>query len=134
MVSSTAALFTLITGFGIYIFVKYLIFRSECKRIAMMFFYGITIADLALRCAVMISLNYRSFFAEETLILSVISLFAALLVGSANAYILCSLITDLKLLMCLKKEQLENYREQLLVFLLLRPSYVRAILSLSFSF
>ena len=70
----------------------------------MMIFYFLTLIDLSCRMAIMISLNYRTFFAMENLVLSVICLELALMVGTANAFILTSLTIDLKTLKCQSEE------------------------------
>ena len=68
-----------------------------------MIFYLITFANLGLRMAIMITLNWRPYFASENLVLSVISLWMALLVGTTHMQILKSLIIDLQTLSCLDK-------------------------------
>ena len=82
MVSTAAALFLALILAGLYIFVKYLVVRAQCKRVSMMIFYLLAITGLSTRMAIMISLNYRAFFATENLVLSVISLMFALMVGT----------------------------------------------------
>ena len=66
----------------------------------MMIFYFLTLVDLVGRLAIMISLNFRPFFAMEILVLSVVCLELALFVGASNAWILTSLTIDLKTLKC----------------------------------
>ena len=70
----------------------------------MMIFYLLTLVDLTCRMAIMISLNFRAFFATENLVLSVICLELALMVGTSNAFILTSLTIDLKTLKCKNEE------------------------------
>ena len=50
--------------------------------------------------AIMVELNYEPFFEDTNLILSVVSLMFALMVGTAHAFILSTLIIDLKTLKC----------------------------------
>ena len=72
----------------------------------MMIFYVLTIIDLVGRLAIMISLNYRSFFAMENLVISVVCLELALMVGTSNAFILTSLTIDLRTLKCQTEEEM----------------------------
>ena len=105
--NTSACLFGLVILFQTYVFVKYLVVRAGCQRVAMMVFYFFIFADLFTRMAIMISLSYRPFFATENLILSVCSLLFALLVGTSHAWILISLIIDLRVLKC---EDVESYQ------------------------
>ena len=84
LVSSSAAVFLAVILFGLYIFCKYLVIRSQCKRMAMIVFYLITLGDLSLRLVIMISLNWRTYFASENLVLSLFSLWASLMVGTCH--------------------------------------------------
>jgi len=72
----------------------------------MMVFYFLTLLDLVGRMAIMVSLNFKTFFAMENLVLSVVCLELALFVGASNAYILTSLTVDLKILKCSNEEEL----------------------------
>ena len=108
MVSVAASLFGLEILFAIFIFGKYLVIRSQCQRVTMMIFYILTILDLVSRMAIMVSLNFKAFFATELLVLSVISLFFALMVGVAHAWILATLIIDLKTLQCKNLKDMEK--------------------------
>ena len=65
-----------------------------------MIFYFLTLVDLTGRMAIMVSLNYRPFFAMENLVISVVCLELALFVGTSNSFILSSLTIDLKTLKC----------------------------------
>ena len=78
--------------------------RSGCQRLPMMTFYLLTLGNLGARMAIMIDLNYNPFFTQSNLILSVVSLCFALMVGTAHAYILCTLIIDLRTLKCVSAE------------------------------
>ena len=89
--------------FGVYNFVKYLMIRDHCTRVAMMVFYMVTFVCLTLRMVIMISLNWRAYFATENLLLSVVSLWAALIVGLVHMWNLKSLIIDLQTLSCLDR-------------------------------
>ena len=95
-----AASFGILIFFGFFILIKYLFIRSECQRVPMMIFYLLTICNLGARMAIMIDLNYNPFITEANLILSVISLMFALMVGTSHAFILSTLIIDLKTLKC----------------------------------
>ena len=106
--NTSATLFGVVILFEIYIFVKYLIVRAGCSRPAIMVFYVLTFADLFTRMAIMISLNWRPFFATENLILSICSLLFALLVGTSHAWILASLTIDLKVLNCNCEKQVDS--------------------------
>ena len=64
----------------------------------MVIFYVITITNLIVRMAIMISLNFRTFFATENLILSTVSLMLTLLTGTSHAKILLILLVDLQTL------------------------------------
>ena len=66
----------------------------------MMIFYLLTLGNLGSRMAIMVELNYEPFFEDTNLILSVVSLMFALMVGTAHAFILSTLIIDLKTLKC----------------------------------
>ena len=66
----------------------------------MMIFYLLTLCNLGARMSIMIDLNYDPFITEYNLILSVISLMFALMVGLCHAFILSTLIIDLKMLKC----------------------------------
>ena len=74
----------------------------------MMVFYTLAFSDLITRMAIMISLNWRPFFSKEIVILSVISMFCALLVGSSHAWILSQLNVDLRTLKCFSFKEQEN--------------------------
>ena len=100
LVSSSAAVFLAVILFGLYIFVKYLVIRSQRKRMAMMLFYLVTLGDLILRMAIMISLNWRAYFAAENLVLSLFSLWSSLMVGTSHMQNLSSLTVDLQTLKC----------------------------------
>jgi len=101
LVSAISFIFLLVTLFGIFILIKYLIIRSQCKRVHMVIFYLITIANLIVRLAIMVTLNFRTFFATTNLILSVASLMFALLTGTSHTKILMTLVIDLKTLKCI---------------------------------
>ena len=66
----------------------------------MIVFYSLTLVDLAVRMAIMVSLNFKPIFATEPLMLSVIALMMALCVGTSHSFILTTLIIDLKTLQC----------------------------------
>ena len=100
LVTTMAGLLGFLIIFGAFILVKYLFIRSECQRVPMMVFYALTICNLGARMAIMIELNYEPFISMKTLILSVISLMFALMVGLCHAFILSTLIMDLKMLKC----------------------------------
>ena len=100
VVSTQATFFGILIIFGFFIFVKYLVIRSECQRLPMMIFYLLTIANLGSRMAIMVDLNFNPFFTDTNLILSVVSLMFALMVGTSHAFILSTLIIDLKTLKC----------------------------------
>ena len=87
-----------------YVFVKYVGIRSASGRLTMIIFYSLAFVGLSSRMAIMISLNWRPFFAEEIVILSIISQFFSLLIGSAHAWILSQLNIDLKTLQCFNME------------------------------
>ena len=72
----------------VYVFVKYLVIKAECKRFMMMVFYIVAFVDLSTRMAIMITLNWNPFIAKEIILLSVISQFFSLLVGTVHAWIL----------------------------------------------
>lgn len=74
----------------------------------MVIFYLITIANLVVRLAVMVTLNFKTFFATTNLILSVASLMCALLTGTSHTKILMTLVIDLKTLKCINDWE---YRE-----------------------
>ena len=95
-----ASLLGILIVFGVFILIKYLFIRSECQRIPMMIFYLLTICNLGARMAIMIDLNFHPFITLSNLILSVISLMFALMVGLSHAFILSTLIIDLKTLKC----------------------------------
>lgn len=100
VVSTQATFFGILIMFGVFIFVKYLVIRSECQRLPMMIFYLLTIGNLGSRMAIMVDLNFNPFFTDANLILSVVSLMFALMVGTSHAFILSTLIIDLKTLKC----------------------------------
>ena len=100
VVSTQATFFGILIMFGVFIFVKYLVIRSECQRLPMMIFYLLTIGNLGSRMAIMVDLNFNPFFTDSNLILSVVSLMFALMVGTTHAFILSTLIIDLKTLKC----------------------------------
>ena len=100
VVSTQATFFGILIMFGVFIFVKYLVIRSECQRLPMMIFYLLTIGNLGSRMAIMVDLNFNPFFTDSNLILSVVSLMFALMVGTSHAFILSTLIIDLKTLKC----------------------------------
>jgi hypothetical protein len=100
--------FILIIGFGLIILVKYLFIRSECKRVQMIGFYMITISNLIVRLAIMVSLNWRTFFATENLILSTISLMLTLMTGTSQTQILTTLLIDLETLKCTSQEEYDK--------------------------
>ena len=100
VVSTQATFFGILIMFGVFIFVKYLVIRSECQRLPMMIFYLLTIGNLGARMAIMVDLNFNPFFTDANLILSVVSLMFALMVGTSHAFILSTLIIDLKTLKC----------------------------------
>ena len=102
--------------FGIFIFVKYLVIKSACQRWPMMIFYVLTLVDLGARMTIMVELNYKTFFAETNLILSVVSLMFALMVGTLHVYILSTLIIDLKTLKCQSEEDYLKVRRLKLIF------------------
>lgn len=64
VVSTQAAFFGVLIIFGTFIFVKYLVIRSECQRLPMMIFYILTLGNLGSRMAIMIDLNFNPFFTE----------------------------------------------------------------------
>ena len=66
--------------------------------------------------AIMIELNYKTFFAETNLILSVCSLMFALMVGTLHAHILSTLIIDLKTLKCQSEADYLKVRRLQLIF------------------
>lgn len=66
----------------------------------MMIFYILTLLDMVGREIIMISLNYKPFFAMEILVTSVVCLQFSLFVGTANAWVLTRLTIDLKTLKC----------------------------------
>lgn len=70
----------------------------------MMVFYVVTAFDLGVRTAVLIVLEFKPFFATETLALSCFSLMFCLLVGTSHTQILTGLIIDLKTLQCKTEE------------------------------
>ena len=111
IVSVCASLFGILIALLLYVFVKYLVIRAECKRYMMMIFYALAFADLLTRMVIMISLNWRPFFAEEIVIISVISMFCALLVGSSHAWILSQLNVDLRTLKCFSIEEQESIKK-----------------------
>lgn len=111
LVSLTAGLFSILLLSDLFIFVKYLAIRSKFQRVSMIVFYLLTLLDLTGRTAIMISLNFKPFFAMENLVLSVICLELALFVGASNAYILTSLTIDLKTLKCANEAELQQLRK-----------------------
>ena len=72
-----------------------------------MIFYLLTIGNLGSRMAIMVDLNFNPFFTSQNLTLSVISLMFALMVGTSHAFILSTLIIDLKTLKC---QSAEDYK------------------------
>ena len=82
----------------------------------MMIFYCLTLIDLVGRLAIMISLNFRPFFAMEILVISVVCLELALFVGASNAWILTSLTIDLKTLKCQSKKELGKVKNLSLIY------------------
>ena len=108
LVNSSASIFGLLQVFGIYIFVKYLVVRANVRRKSMMVFYVVTVIDLATRMAIMIMMNYMTFFSIKALTLSVIALMFGLLTGTAHTHILNKLTIDLKTIMNNTNEQQEE--------------------------
>ena len=100
LVSIAAALFLALILFGSFIYVKFLILETKCKRASMIVFYSLTLVDLAVRMAIMVSLNFKPIFATEPLTLSVVALMLATCVGTSHSFILTTLIIDLKTLQC----------------------------------
>lgn len=100
LVNIFAVIFLALFCFGAYIFVKYLVIRSQAKRVSMIIFYVLTLMNLGLRMTIIIVLNFKTFFATETLVLSTISLMFTIWVGTSHAQILCSLTIDLKTCRC----------------------------------
>ncbi len=76
----------------------------------MVIFYVITITNLIVRMAIMISLNFRTFFATENLILSTVSLMLTLLTGTSHAKILVILLVDLQTLASTTQEEYDQTR------------------------
>ena len=108
MVSTFAGLFFLLTVFGIFISVKYLIIKSKVKRVTLICFYFCAILQLIGRMSILIMLNWNVYFATYPLILSTISLMFGLLTGTCHIQILCQLTVDLKTLQCKSKEDFEQ--------------------------
>ena len=108
LVNTSASIFGLLQIFGIYIFVKYLVVRANVRRKSMMVFYIVTVIDLAIRMAIMIMMNYMTFFSIKALTLSVIALMFSLLTGTAHTHILNKLTIDLKTIMNNSNEQQEE--------------------------
>ena len=74
----------------------------------MIVFYSLTLVDLAVRMAIMVSLNFKPVFATEPLTLSVAALMMALCVGTSHSFILTTLIIDLKTLQCRSQEDFDR--------------------------
>ena len=98
--STAAALFGIMLFCLLYIFIRYLLIQSGCKRTLMMVFYIVSFMDLGTRTTLMIFLNFRPFFATTSLIISVVSMQCAILVGTVHAWILAQLNIDLRTLKC----------------------------------
>ena len=134
VVTMSACLFALLISLIIYVFVKYLIVRGNCKRGMIMVFYVLTFADLFTRMAIMISLNWRPFFATENLILSICSLLFALLVGTSHAWILACLTIDLKVLNCKSEEQVESVFRTRKIYQIVTIGWIIVIIASSLFF
>ena len=82
----------------------------------MMVFYVITVFDLGVRTAVLIVLEFKPFFATETLALSCFSLMFCLFVGTSHMQILTGLIIDLKTLQCSSEESYLKLKRLQIIF------------------
>ena len=69
-----ASIFAILILLDIFIFIKYLLIHSKCQRVSMMIFYFLALLCLVGREIIMISLNYKPFFAMEILVTSVVCL------------------------------------------------------------
>ena len=105
LVSTFAIAFGLLIVFGIYIFIKYLLIRTDKRRISMIGFYILTICDLLARLTILILLNFSTFFSLTNLCFSVLALMLGLFVGTSHTQILVTLTVDLKTLMIRTAEQ-----------------------------
>ena len=74
----------------------------------MIVFYSLTLIDLGVRMAIMVSLNFKPIFSIEPLTLSVVALMLALCVGTSHSFILTTLIIDLKTLQCRSQEDFDR--------------------------
>ena len=108
--NSVASVYFCSICFMTFIFCKYVLMRSKCKRHSMISFYLLMLGELAGRLAILLSLNFMSYYTPLPMILSAVTKCTNVLVGALHCRNLIVLISDLKTISCLNDSEYKSIR------------------------